>query len=95
MFMAVITYAYYKCYFSIIVVKSLFGYSFKQIYSHLILANFCINIFALFFSGVIYRNVLLYMILLIVLISIVDYLVSKIVHKYLIVKGEIQFIKGE
>lgn len=95
MFIVVITYAYYKYYFSIIVVKSLFGYSFKQIYSHLILVNLGINILVLFLGGVLYIKIVGYTSLLIVLVSIVDYLISKIVHKYLIAKGEIQFIKGE
>lgn len=95
MFMIVITYIYYKSFFSIIIIKSLHGYRFWQIYKHLILANLFINIVTLFFVGIIYKKISLYMIIIIVTMSIIDYFISKIVNRCLIIKGEIQFIKGE
>ncbi|MSS62599.1 hypothetical protein [Velocimicrobium porci] len=95
MFMIIIVYTYYKTFFSTIIIKSLHGYSFCQIYKYLILGNLFINIFVLFLLGIIYKKISLYMVVIIVLMSIIDYFISKIVNGCLIIKGEIQFIKGE
>lgn len=95
LFMIVITYAYYKSFFSTIIIKSLHGHHFIFIYKHLILANIIINIIILIFVAIIYKNIPLYSIFIVVIMSIVDYIVARIINMYLLLKGEIQFIKGE
>lgn len=95
LFMIVITYAYYKSFFSTIIIKSLHGHHFIFIYKYLILANLFINIFILIFAAIICKKIPLYIIIIVVLMSIIDYLVARIINMYLLLKGEIQFIKGE
>lgn len=95
MFMIVIIYTYYKTFFSTIIIKSLHGYSFWQIYKHLIIGNIFTNILMLFLAGVIYKKITLYMCAIIIIMSIMDYFIPKIINKCLIIQGEVQFIKGE
>lgn len=95
MFMIVIIYAYYKSSFSTITIKSLYGYGFWQIYKRFILGNLFINLAILLLMGFIYKKISLYMFIIIVLMSIVDYFLSKIVSTFLIVKGELKLIRSE
>ena len=95
MFMIVIIYAYYKSSFSTITIKSLYGYGFWQIYKRFILGNLFINLAILLLMGFIYKKISLYMIIIIVLMSIVDYFLSKLVSTFLIVKGELKLIRSE
>lgn len=95
MFMIVIIYTYYKSSFSTITIKSLYGYGFWQIYKRFILGNLFINLAILLLMGFIYKKISLYMFIIIVLMSIVDYFLSKIVSTFLIVKGELKLIRSE
>lgn len=95
MFMIVITFFYYKLFFREIIIKSLYGYPFTYIYKSLILANLFINISIVPFLVIAYKRMPLYMIIIIGLISFLDYFVVRILDMYLFVKGEIQFIKGD
>ena len=95
MFMIVIIYAYYKSSFSTITIKSLYGYGFWQIYKRFILGNLFINLAILLLMGFIYKKISLYMFIIIVLMSIVDYFLSKLVSTFLIVKGELKLIRSE
>ena len=95
MFMIVIIYAYYKSSFSTITIKSLYGYGFWQIYKRFILGNLFINLAILLLIGFIYKKISLYMLIIIVLMSITDYFLSKLVSTFLIVKGELKLIRSE
>lgn len=95
MFMIVITYSYYKAFFPVIIIKSLHGYPFTYIYKYLILANLFINISIAIFLTIVYKQILLHMIIVICLISLIDYLVARILNIYLLGIGEIQFVKGD
>lgn len=95
MFMTVVTYGYYKSFLPTIIIKSLFGYSFIYIYKDLILINLFIYISTLPLMIIIYKKISTHMIVLIGLMSIIDYIVARIINMVLLVKGEIQFIKGE
>ena len=95
MFMLVIIYAYYKSSFSTITIKSLYGYGFWQIYKRFILGNLFINLATLLLVGFIYKKISLYMLIIIVLMSITDYFLSKLVSTFLIVKGELKLIRSE
>lgn len=92
--MIVIIHTYYETCLLEIIIKSLHGYSFWQIYKQFILGNIFINIFVLFFTGIIYRDIALYMVIAVVLTSMMDCFVSKIVSKYLDEKNEIYVIRG-
>lgn len=78
-----------------IVIKSLYGYNFIGIYKKLILTNFIINVLALLLVVIIYKKITLYILFVIGGMSFLDYLISRIMNRYLLQKGEIQFIKGE
>ena len=78
-----------------IIIKSLYGYNYWQIYKNLILVNFAISVFMIPFVAIIYTNLLLYMILIIVIITAADYIIAQIISAYLVTKGKAQFIKGE
>jgi putative ABC transport system permease protein len=95
MFMIVITYAYYKSFISTIIIKSLHGHHFTYIYKYLILANLFINISVVPIMAIIYKKISLNMIIFIGLMSIIDYLIARMINAYLLMKSEIQFIKGE
>lgn len=95
MFMIVITYSYFKAFFPVIIIKSLHGYEFTYIYKYLILANLFINISIVIFLTIVYKQILLYVIIAIGLISLIDYFVARILNMYLLMLGEIQFIKGD
>ena len=94
-FMIAIVYMYYKSSLVVIIIKSLYGYGFWEIYKHLILVNSSINIIMLFIVGIVFKKISLYMIIFSILMTIVDCFVSKIVNRCLITKGELQFITGE
>ncbi|MBD9337386.1 MAG: DNA cytosine methyltransferase [[Ruminococcus] faecis] len=64
-------------------------------YKKLILTNFIINVLALLLVVIIYKKITLYILFVIVGMSFLDYLISRIMNRYLLQKGEIQFIKGE
>lgn len=93
--MIVIIYIYYKSCFSTIIIKSLHGYNFGQIYKNLILVNTFINIFMLFMELVVFVKISWYMIILFVGMTIADCFVCKIVNRCLITRGELQFILGQ
>lgn len=95
MFMIVITCSYYKLFFREIIIKSLYGYTFTQIYKSLIWINLFINISIIPFLAILYKQLPLYMIIMMGLISLIDYLVVRILNMYLVVKGESQFMKGD
>lgn len=94
-FVVIITYIFYKSFLSMIVIKSLYGYNFIGIYKKLILTNFIINVLALLLVVIIYKKITLYILFVIGGMSFLDYLISRIMNRYLLQKGEIQFIKGE
>lgn len=93
--MIIIVYTYYKSFFPKIIIKSLYGYSFFQIYKSLLLNNLFINIFSLCVAAIIYKKISFYMIIITILMSLVDYVVEKNINRCLLRKGEIQFLKGE
>ena len=70
--MVIIMYTYYKSSLQMIIIKSLYGYNYWQIYKNLILVNFAISVFMIPFVAIIYTNLLLYMILIIVIITAAD-----------------------
>lgn len=91
--MVVIVYTYYEAFLSEIIIKSLHGYSFFQIYKRFLFMNFIINIVTLFLVVIVYEKVSLYMIVITALMSFIDYVIEKTINKCLLIKGEIQFIK--
>lgn len=95
MFMVVITYFYYTLFFRELIIKSLYGYPFMYIYKSLFQTNLLINIGVIPFVVIVYRRLPLYMVVILVVLLLIDYFVVRIVNKYLLAKGEIQFIKGE
>lgn len=95
MFMAVITYAYYKTFLPAIIIKSLYGYRFASIYKYLILTNLLINLAVIPASAIIYKKISLSVLLTAGLISALDYLTAAAISGYLLKKGELSFIKGE
>ena len=78
MFMIVIIYAYYKAFFPRFMIKSLHGNSFWQTYGHLVLLNSFTNVFALFLARIVSKKMSFYMIIIVALISVMDYCISKI-----------------
>lgn len=94
-FIMVIVYMYYKSSFSTIIIKSLQGYSFFEIYKPLILTNLFLNMIMLFIEVIIIKKIELYMIVFSLLMTSMDYFIAKFVNKCLIKNGEIQFITGE
>ena len=90
-----ITYVYYKSHISKIIIKSLHGYSFINTYKGLIISNFGIYITVFFFVSIIYKEISIFLSIVISLMLIIDFIATKIVNKVLIKKGEIKLIKGE
>lgn len=95
MFMMVITYFYYKLFFREIIIKSLYGYPFMYIYRSLFRTNLLINIGVIPLVVIVYKRLPLYMVVILGGLLLIDYFVVRIVNKYLLAKGEAQFIKGE
>lgn len=95
MFMIVITYFYYKLFFRELIIKSLYGYPFIYIYRSLFRTNLLINIGVIPFIVIVYKRLPLYMVVILGGLLIIDYFVVRIVNKYLLAKGEAQFIRGE
>lgn len=95
MFMMVITYFYYKLFFRELIIKSLYGYPFIYIYRSLFRTNLLINIGVIPFIVIVYKRLPLYMVVILGGLLLIDYFVVRIVNKYLLAKGEAQFIRGE
>ena len=95
MFMMVITYFYYKLFFREIIIKSLYGSPFMYIYRSLFRTNLLINIGVIPLVVIVYKRLPLYMVVILGGLLLIDYFVVRIVNKYLLAKGEAQFIKGE
>ena len=95
MFMMVITYFYYKLFFRELIIKSLYGYPFMYIYRSLFRTNLLINIGVIPFVVIVYKQLPLYMVVILGGLLLIDYFVVRIVNKYLLAKGEAQFIRGE
>ena len=95
MFMIVITYFYYKLFFREIIIKSLYGYPFIYIYKSLFRTNMLVNIGVLPFIVIVYKRLPLYMVVILGWLLLIDYFMVRIVSKYLLAKGEAQFIRGE
>ena len=95
MFMIVITYFYYKLFFREIIIKSLYGYPFIYIYKSLFRTNMLVNIGVLPFIVIVYKRLPLYMVVILGWLLLIDYFMVRIVSKYLLSKGEAQFIRGE
>ena len=90
LFMIVICYFYLKLFFREIIIKSLFGYSFTHIYKVLFKTNLLIYIGVILLMIIVYKRISLHMFTLLFSLLITDYLVCRIVNKYLLDKGEIQ-----
>ena len=95
LFMIVITYFYYKLFFREIIIKSLYGYPFIYIYKSLFRTNMLVNIGVLPFIVIVYKRLPLYMVVILGWLLLIDYFMVRIVSKYLLAKGEAQFIRGE
>mgnify|MGYP003283364439 CR=1 FL=1 len=95
MFMMVITYFYYKLFFRELIIKSLYGYPFIYIYKSLFRTNLLINIGVIPLIVIVYKRLPLYMVVILGGLLLIDYFVVRIVNKYLLTKGEAQFIRGE
>lgn len=95
MFMMVITYFYYKLFFRELIIKSLYGYPFIYIYRSLFRTNLLINIGVIPFIVIVYKRLPLYMVVILGGLLLIDYFVVRIVNKYLLAKGEAQFIRGK
>lgn len=93
--MIIITYIYYKSCISKIIIKSLYGYNFINIYKYLLLSNLTIYVLAVLLITIIYKKIYTYMIIIIVLMLLIDYIVARTVNMILLTKNEIKFIKGE
>lgn len=94
MLMVVITYAYYMMFFPEIIIKSLYGHCFIYIYKPLLLTNLFINLLIIMLLRFKFKNISLYMIIMIVMISLIDYIVARAVNKILLARGKLKFIKG-
>lgn len=95
MFMIVITYFYYKLFFRELIIKSLYGYPFVHIYKSLFRTNLLVNISVIPFIVIVYKQLPLYVVVILGGLLLIDYFVVRIVNKYLLAKGEAQFIRGE
>lgn len=95
MFMIVITYFYYKLFFRELIIKLLYGYPFIYIYRSLFRTNLLVNIGVIPFIVIVYKRLPLYMVVILGGLLLIDYFVVRIVNKYLLAKGEAQFIRGE
>lgn len=93
--MSVITYVYYKCCISKIVIKSLYGYNFISTYKDLLLSSLCMYILAFLLMTIIYKEIYPFMIIVAILMILIDFITTKVVNRILINKGEIRLIKGE
>lgn len=95
MLIIVITYVYYKSYILKVVVKSLYGCNFINIYKDLLLANLYIYLLAFLIMFIIYKKIDIFMVIITIFMLLVDFVTTKIVNMTLIRKGEIKLIKGE
>ena len=95
MFMIVITYFYYKLFFQEIIIKSLYGYPFIYIYRFLFRTNLLVNISVIPFIVIVYKQLPLYVVVMLGWMLLIDYFVVRIANKYLLAKGEARFIRGE
>lgn len=93
--MVIITYFYYKMFFSEIIIKSLHGYQFIEIYKKLLAVNLLINLSIIPVIVIPYRKQLLFAIIVMILISGIDYVIAKVFNGYLLEKGETQILKGD
>ena len=69
-----------------------------EIFSQCVIKWICFNIgksWSCSVLGLIYKKISLYMLIIIVLMSITDYFLSKLVSTFLIVKGELKLIRSE
>lgn len=88
MFMIVIVYACYKAFFPTIMIKSLYGHEFWQIYGKLILFNLFANVFVLCLAGIVSKEIPFSGIVIVVSMSVMEYCISRILNRCLVHKGE-------
>ena len=91
----VITYVYYKSYISKIVIKSLYGYNFIDTYKDLLLSNTYIYTLAFLLMTIVYKEIDVFIVILIISMLVIDIVTTKMVNNTLIRKSEIKLIKGE
>lgn len=95
-FIMVVTYFYNKIFLQELIIKSLYGYPFMYIYKTLFRTNLLINIGTLVFVVIIYKQLPLYILLILSVLLFTDYFIARIVNKHFFkIKGSIQSIKGE
>ncbi len=82
------TYVYWMRFFKEIVIRSLFGYRFVQIYRPMIVRNVMINFFAILPAAVILGGLPIYVLGVAAMISVIDYLIPWIMHHCLVAEGE-------
>ncbi|GAA0701197.1 bacteriocin-associated integral membrane family protein [Paraclostridium ghonii] len=95
MLIIVITYVYYKSYISKIVIKSLYGYTFIDTYKDLLLSNIYIYILVFLLMTIVYKEIDIFIVILITSMLVIDFITTKMVNNTLIRKSEIKLIKGE
>lgn len=95
MLIIVITYVYYKSYISKIVIKSLYGYNFIDTYKDLLLSNTYIYTLAFLLMTIVYKEIDVFIVILIISMLVIDIVTTKMVNNTLIRKSEIKLIKGE
>lgn len=93
--MVLMTYIYYKTYISKIIIKSLYGYKFIDIYKTLLLSNLYVYILVYLFITIVYKEISLTLTLVTIFMLFIDFITINIVNRFLISKGEIKLIKGE
>lgn len=91
----VITYVYFKSHMSKIIIKSLHGYDYINTYKELILSNLSIYILVFLFICIVYKEISIFISVIISLMLILDLITTRIVNKFLIKNGEIKLFKGE
>ena len=80
-------YVYWQRFLKEIVLRSLFGYRYVQIYSQLIVRNVMMNFAAILPAAAVLGSLSIYMPVVAAGVSVIDYLIPKIVNNSLIKKG--------
>lgn len=94
LFMMMTTYFYYKLFFREILIKSLYGYPFVYIYKALFRINLLTYIGVIPFVVIVCKRLPLYIVVMLGELFLIDYVVVRVVNKYLFAKSESQLIKG-
>ena len=87
-------YVYWQRFLKEIVLRSLFGYRYVQIYSQLIVRNVMMNFAAILPVAAVLGSLSIYMPVVAAGVSVIDYLIPRIVNYSLITKGVHELTMG-